>query len=483
LVDTLGGPVHCRVYRGFFRLGRNDAVTFQGLLTPQLQDTARIAPMRKSFFQHWFHIATCAALVVSIGCDRVGTRGVTGATQTRPRQIYALGQLEPASGIISVSAIPGERLMQLDPDVAVNKREPANGVLGLLASYSLGKAQLSALIKKKELAEKNRQQQMAVALAQKKQAEATLAQAQAKLKELELQSGKLQALRVTSQLAFDDYARLDSLRAEDPGLITEHQLKRRENEMATALADFQIANEGYASAKEAAEKTVAAAEANIEVADLTLRQLAQKLEEQGVTQEIAIAKETLKRSILLSPSVSSEAVENVLDVQLVADHRAGSDDERGPLTVLKIFLRPGEFVTQMPIMQLGDLSKMVCVAEVYEADVKNLHIGQAAMIRSPAFAGQFADGLDVDTNSRTGGMQGKIERIGNVIGSPGLANRNPLAPADRSVVEVRVVIEDPAAVAEAAQRVGLQVTVEFALAESTMNSPAEMEADTTDANQ
>jgi HlyD family secretion protein len=434
--------------------------------------------MRRSFSQLWLTALSCAVLAVGhVGCNSRSATMADGAAQARPREIYALGQLEPAGGIISISAIPGERLMTLDPDVAENQREPANGILGLFASYDLGKAQLAGLLKKKDLAEQNRLHQMAVAEAQKKQAEASLAQAQAKLIELELQATKLRALDATSQLAVEDYARLEALQAEDPELVTERQLKKRENEMATALADFRIANDSYASAKEAADKTVAAAKANIEVTVLTLRQLEQKFEEQGVAQEVAVAQETLKRSVLLSPSVSSDTLENVLDIKTVAEHKPGSVDDRGPLTVLKVFLRPGEFVTQTPIMQLGDLSKMVCVAEVYEADVKDLHIGQEAMIRSPAFADKFADGIDLQTGGRTGGMAGKIERIGSVIGSPGLANRNPLAPADRSVVEVRVAIDDPEAIAEAARRVGLQVTVEFAM---PMTSTAP-EAATTDA--
>jgi hypothetical protein len=51
-----------------------------------------------------------------------------------------------------------------------------------------------------------------------------------------------------------------------------------------------------------------------------------------------------------------------------------------------------------------------------------------------------------------------------MVGSPGLTNRNPLAPSDRSVVEVVVAIDpaDQAATAEAARHIGLQVTVEFA---------------------
>jgi HlyD family secretion protein len=418
------------------------------------------------------------ATLCGVGCNRSGS-DVDGPAHRRPRQIYSLGQLEPAGGIISISAIPGERLMKLDPDVAENQREPANGVLGLLASYHVGQAQLSALLKKKEAVAASRLHQIEVAKAQKKQAEASLAQAQAKLTELELQSGKLRALEVASRLAVEDYARLEALHAQDPELVTDHQLRKRENEMATALADFRIADESHASGKEAADKAVEAAEASIRVADLSLRQLDAQLEEQGVGQEIEIAKETLKRSILLSPSVSSETLDNVLAVDTTADHKPGSTEDRGPLTVLKIFLRPGEFVSQMPIMQLGDLSRMVCVAEVYEADVKDLHIGQAAVIRSPAFAGKFADGVDSKANARTGGMSGTIERIGRVIGSPGLTNRNPLAPADRSVVEVRVAINEPEAIAEAAKRVGLQVTVEFALPETSGG----VDTDTTDAEQ
>lgn len=395
------------------------------------------------------------------GCNQAGTSSTTGAAQARPRSIYALGQLEPTSGIIAVSAVPGERLMELDPDVVENQRVPANGILGLLASYDVGKAQLAALMKKKELAAKNRVHQIEVAKAQKKQAEATLAQAQAKLTELELQTGKLQALETASRLADEEYLRLEALRLEDPELFTEHQLKKRENEMETALAEFNIVNDSYASAKEAADKTVSAAEANINVADLSLQQLAQGMEEQAINQEIAVAKQTLKRSVLMAPNVSSDTLQNVLEVELVADHAPDSVEDRNPLTVLKIFLRPGEFVSQMPIMQLGDLSQMVAIAEVYEADVKDLRIGQTAVIRSPAFSGEFADGINPETKERTGGMKGRVERIGGIIGSPGLANRNPLAPADRSVVEVRVAIVDPAAIAEAARRVGLQVTVEF----------------------
>lgn len=436
--------------------------------------------MRIFTINTWQTFACISLLgLCGVGCNQTGAGSSEDASQVGARSIYALGQLEPASGIVAVSAIPGERLMELDPDVVENQRVPANGILGLLASYDVGKAQLAALVKKKELAEKNRIHQLEVAKAQKSQAEASLAQAQAKLTELELQGEKLQPLDTAGVLAVEEFSRLDALHQSDPELVTDHQLRKRENEMHTALADFKIAHDSYASAKEAADKTVAAAKANIKVADLTLQQLDQALEEQAVEQEIEIAQETLKRSVLVAPDISPDTLDNVLEIKAAADHKPGSVEDRSRWTVLKIFLRPGEFASQMPIMQLGDLSKMVCVAEVYEADVKDLRVGQTAVIRSPAFSGKFADGVDSETKERTGGMVGHIESIGGLIGSPGLANRNPLAPADRSVVEVRVAIDDPAATLEASRRVGLQVTVEFDKSKAEEASP---EAEAEDAS-
>jgi HlyD family secretion protein len=401
-----------------------------------------------------------ALLLALPGCG-FGKKKSPASESQQPRSIYALGHLEPATGIISISAVPGERLKELDPDVLVNQLVPANGILGLLTSYDVGRAQLQALMKKSELSEENRRHQIEVAKAQKIQAEASLAQATAKLEELQLQSMKLQTLETASQLATEEFSKLESLREGDPQLITAHQLSKQRNAMESSLNDFAIARDSYSSARVAAHKTVEAAKANIHVADLTLAQLREAHDRTAIEQEIAIARETLKRSLLLAPNAAATGLD-VLNVKCEVDHKDTSSEGRGPFTILKVFLRPGEFITQTPILQVGDLNRMVCVAEVYEADVKDLQVGQKARIFSPAFAGKFADGIDPVTKERTGGLDGVIVQIGGIIGSPGLMNRNPLAPADRSVVEVRVQMDDPEAVAEAARRVGLQVTVEFA---------------------
>ena len=133
-------------------------------------------------------------------------------------------------------------------------------------------------------------------------------------------------------------------------------------------------------------------------------------------------------------------------------------------TVLKIFIRPGEFITQLPILQVGNLHRMACVAEVYEADAKQIQIGQKARLRSPAFSGEFSPHAQTGKKGTgKGGIQGTVRRISNLITSPGLADRNPLAPMDRSVIQVLIEIDnnETAACQEAAKLVGLQVTVEF----------------------
>jgi HlyD family secretion protein len=397
-----------------------------------------------------------------MGCGQTRNQSANVTAATTSRQVYALGRLQPAGGVISISAIPGERLKELDPDVVENSLTPANGILGVLASYDIGQTQLNALLKKAELSDQKKTHEVQVAKAQQAQAVAGLAQAEAKQRELELQAGKLSALEVASQLAEAEYAQLVGLSKTDPELVTAHQLAKQANEMEMANQEFTIASQSYASTKDAADKAVSAAQANIKVAAMTLDQLNQGYDKQAIQEEINVAEETLKRSILLAPNVKAEDLENVTDIECKVDCQANSPESYGPYTVLKTFVRPGEFITQMPIMQLGDLSKMVCIAEVYEADVKELEVGQPVIIRSPAFSGPYADGpVDSQSNKRPGGIQGRVQRIGSLIASPGLANRNPLAPADRSVIEVRIEITDQAAIQHAAKRVGLQVTVEF----------------------
>jgi HlyD family secretion protein len=114
------------------------------------------------------------------------------------------------------------------------------------------------------------------------------------------------------------------------------------------------------------------------------------------TQRTANAQKNLQLADSLVPVRSLEAQVKSLEEQLERLRvTAPSSGE-----VLWVGSEPGELVGQMPLMEIADLSQMVCVAEVHESDRARLRIGQAAAIRSAALSKPLV---------------GKIERIDRLI--------------------------------------------------------------------
>lgn len=382
--------------------------------------------------------ACLLATFVAIGCDRTSSDDAPEAlANTAKRQVVALGRLEPAGGVISISALPGERIQSFAPGVVEGATVGAGAELARVDSYGLRSTQLEAAETKFQMAVKQRGRDQGVVEAQLEQALASRAQAEAKHQETIAQQRQLENLSEAAAIAQGDLQQLERLQASDPELVTDQQLRRRRNAADRAANEYEAAAAAYPHALEAAKQAVAAADANVRVAQQNV-ELTEKLDPSTVAEiERRAAASMLDQSVLRAPNVEG-----------------GSSS----FQVLRILMQPGEFVAQIPILELGDVGKMVAIAEVYEADAKELSVGQAAVIRSPAFAGKFADGAGDD-----GGIRATVTRIGTMVASPGLTNRNPLAPSDRSVVEVRVEIDpaDAEATQEAARRVGLQVTVEF----------------------
>jgi len=103
-----------------------------------------------------------------------------------------------------------------------------------------------------------------------------------------------------------------------------------------------------------------------------------------------------------------------------------------PGQVLKILTYPGEQVGTRPILQMGDTSRMYVVTEVHETDLPLVRVGQPAVVTSPALAGSLA---------------GIVEEIGWLVNKRSVLDLDPRADVDTRVVEVRVRLADPAAVA------------------------------------
>ncbi|WP_428308802.1 HlyD family efflux transporter periplasmic adaptor subunit [Lacipirellula sp.] len=377
--------------------------------------------------------ATLGLLLIA-GCSQnSGPVSVAAGATTQPtRNVVALGRVEPTSGVISISALPGEKLTMYAPGIEAGAKVPAGGELAQTATFDLRQTQLKAAELKHAASQEQRSQELLAAQVQVEQALATHAQAEAKLREMQAQEGKLKNLAEAAAIAADDYKKLVALQAEDEELVTAHQLRRRQNASDRAAKEYEAAAAAYPDGLEAARKGVAAAEAGVRLAQQSAA-LAEKVDQTlAADLDRQAAATALDQAVLRAPQVEGGAAE---------------------FTVLRTMVDPGELIAQTPVIEIADLTQMSCVAEVYEADAKEIRDGQRVTLRSPAFTGDFA----------TAGIPGRVVRIGSMVASPGLTNRNPLAPSDRSIVEVDVEIDpaNAAATAEAASKVGLQVTVEF----------------------
>jgi HlyD family secretion protein len=388
-------------------------------------------------------LAACAgAWLIAAGCQFAGDE--TAPTGARPgaRQIVALGRLKPAAGVREISAIPGDVLQRLADGVREGEVVAAGAELARVKSYDLRATQLEAANKKLEIGRRQREREIALAQANLQQALAAQAEVEAKLDEIEAQGNALATAAEAAGIARTDYESLVALQTSDPALVTQQQLRRQRNLADQATQEYQVKQRSHDAAHKAAEAAVDAAVENVEVARLNY-QLAQEVDPNAVAEiERRVAAETVEQSILRAPKT-----------------------ENGPrtFTVLKVLMEPGEIVTQVPVMQIADVTEMVCVAEVYEADAKEIAAGQKAIIHSPALSEEYALKTAAD-GTTAGGIAGEVVRVGTMVSSGDLIQRNPLAPSDRSIIEVLIRIDpdDEQATAEAAAHIGMQVTVYFA---------------------
>jgi HlyD family secretion protein len=111
--------------------------------------------------------------------------------------------------------------------------------------------------------------------------------------------------------------------------------------------------------------------------------------------------------------------------------------------VIDVLSRPGEIVGAEGVLQLARIDQMQAIAEVFEADVRRVAVGQRARVRSPAFAKDMTG-----TVTRVRPKVQKLDQIGD----------DPVARRDARIVEVEIRLDDSRA---AANFTNLQVEVEI----------------------
>jgi HlyD family secretion protein len=93
-------------------------------------------------------------------------------------------------------------------------------------------------------------------------------------------------------------------------------------------------------------------------------------------------------------------------------------------TVLQMNARIGETAapSETPLVVVGDVNSLRVRAEFEERDIGKIRVGQAAIVRSDAFAGQD--------------FEGKVSSLAQALGPSKLGQRGPRRPTDVDVLEV-----------------------------------------------
>lgn len=200
------------------------------------------------------------------------------------------------------------------------------------------------------------------------------------------------------------------------------------NDKDTLEAHQQLLSRGTATRRQSEDQRalVLQGEANLRAARARLEELKRKfdLDQADAAVQIQLARATLARMQAEFPIASLER-----QIEL-ADARAKRLTLYAPIDgrVLNVRAKPGEDVGSGPILALGNTEQMRAVAEVYETDIAQVGVGQAAIVKSRALSKPIS---------------GRVVRIGNMVFKNDVLNVDPAARADARVVEVWIDLDDP----------------------------------------
>ena len=356
-------------------------------------------------------IALAGWVLFAIGCTPTISRReppkAGDSPVPRTMEVSAQGRLMPASGIVQLSPIPGDRIEEVV--VQVGQHVTEGQVLARMRSEKLRAAELATaqarLAETRQAAEAKRtesQLNIDTARSRLKQAESQSKQAIEQKKLIEVQSGdspSSQLLSLKKQIETLVALRKDPLTRPMIGAMEletrQIELSKVDTSLRSSLLTATQASQAAILAIELARDSLAAAEKAATFVDEGFP--TQSLEKQIELLELQVA-----QAPILAPSSG---------------------------VILSLLAEAGELSSGLPIMELANLEKMVCIAEVHEADVGQLAIGDTATITSSA--------LDHP-------LIGRIRRIDFLVGMPQMRSPNPMARTDFRAVPIVIELDEKA---------------------------------------
>ncbi|PZD74180.1 Macrolide export protein MacA [Acaryochloris thomasi RCC1774] len=343
------------------------------------------------------------------------------ASETGGRLVTALGRVEPEGEIIKIGAPAGERILRM---LVQDGQEVKQGqAIAYLESYpeqlaerDLAKSQLQEA--KALLASEQQLGQVQVQEAQTRQAQVS----QPKAEQMRAQAATVERLKAELTLAQKDYQRFQYL--QERGAISAKELDDRALALRSRQEELNNAAATFAQLRQQLQTDFANATTQVDMARAGTIKSQVQTQVASRIRELEVANARLARTIIAAPQNGQ---------------------------ILKVLLREGEAVPlggsqggsdgDPTIVEMGNTSRMVVVAEVYETDIRHVKVGQSAMVTSPAFDGE---------------LYGVVKQVGLRIGKNDVLDTDPAANTDSRVIEVKIGLANGSPVA---QLTNLQVDV------------------------
>lgn len=348
------------------------------------------------------------------------------ANQLPPTTIAAQGRLLPADGIIQIAAIPGDRIEAIHVEVGESVKK--GDVLVELRSEQLRRSELETLRVKlneltKSLEAKTLEADQAIETAHLRLEQAISSELQAEsqknLIDQQMADGpESQLSSLKRQLQTLQQVRQDPLTRKMVGAL---EIEAKKTELQNVEATLQSSMLSAENALASARLAVKLATNAVTTAEKSKELIAASFPTSSLEKQIEAMEWQIKNSTITSP-IDGKILSRYADV--------------------------GELSSNLPLVEVADVTKMICSAEVHEADVGQLAIGDIATMESAGLP-------------RT--IRGRITRIDPVVGMPQLRSPNPMARNDFRAVSIVIEI-DQADLPAAAERVQLQVDVTIAKA-------------------
>ncbi len=333
-------------------------------------------------------------------------------------QIVAQGRITPATGLVGVFAPIGDRIEEFDSNVFEGATVSKGDRLGRLASYRARELELEALKATIEESDSVRDALVSAKKSDLAAASSVVDQVSAASEELAAKEKEIQSLGRQLNLAVEECRRIVRLKKRSD-LVSDRKVTQAKHAADMARAALDAAKIQYNALKESAKANLAVAKSKKD--------------------SVAAGHD---RALAAIPTRSIEIKQRMLEEQLRESAMPAPADG----TILKIYSSVGETVGRKPVMQIADLEHMVCHAEVYETYLKDIKVGQPAVLKSLA----FEDGVNVT---------GVVQSVGRMIHGAELKELDPFAKSDVRVVEVTIEIDAGASTEQAARLVNLQVEV------------------------